>query len=279
MLCKQFRNETFGCFGNEQTDKNTASLQEQLAGLVECAKSDDREAQNALMTAAYPQLLQCALAFSDNPAAAQDITQNACIKILAGLNGLKNDSGFSAWAKKIVRHCAADYYRKRDNRYTLFSELGSPDDGLEYDPSDDRPAFQPERVLTLHTTQEVLQEVLESLSEEQHIVAVMRFYEGKPLKTIADELHIPMSTVTGRLQLAKTNIRKRFTAVMDSPGINSFAIDPFTLFVFLRMVQKCKTYTASNTLLPDRTSSAPFVQANISNNLYYIAPNRQAMRS
>ena len=214
---------------------NRAQIEkETLTRLVTDTQSGDKTAANDLLSYAYPFMFNTARCIAKNDSDAQDITQEASIKILKSISSLNNPNTFKSWANTIVRNTAIDFLGKASNIHDIhFTDLDNPDDGLSYDPADERITSRPDLQMSDNARKEIVLEVLDSLKEEQRVIAMMYFYQGMSYKEIAEELHIKESTVTGRLNTAKKNIRASVETIQKRDDIKLYNLSPVAWFIWL----------------------------------------------
>ena len=78
--------------------------------LVKKAQSGNRNAFENLLQEIYDDMYKMAFHFCGNKENAEDITQNACIKLARSLSQFKFRSAFSTWVYRVVINCARDLY-------------------------------------------------------------------------------------------------------------------------------------------------------------------------
>lgn len=77
------------------------------------AKAGDSAAFRQLMDRHYLLIYKVAYKFCGHKEDAQDVAQEACIKIAEGIHGFKGESAFTSWLYRITLNCAQDLFRKR----------------------------------------------------------------------------------------------------------------------------------------------------------------------
>lgn len=102
---------------------------------------------------------------------AQDVVQEASIKIWKGLPAFEGKSKFSTWAYRIVVNEALAFLRKRKVRHLALEDLhiGQPDS----------PYFEADDVL------KALYHSLSMLPEKQRIAFQLRYFDEKPYAEIS----------------------------------------------------------------------------------------------
>lgn len=162
--------------------------------LVEAARHGDRDAFAALVDAHYARMFAIALKFCGNRSDAEDITQQACVRLGRGIRQFRGDAAFTTWLYRLVINSATDWYRNRS-------------------PADERSA--PEPVSTARGDDLVLLgQVLERIGEmgegfREAVVLVLG--EGLTHAEVAAVLDVRESTVSWRIH----EVRKRLAALME----------------------------------------------------------------
>jgi RNA polymerase sigma-70 factor (ECF subfamily) len=83
-------------------------------GLVEKAAAGCRESFAALLEAYYARIYRLAWRFCGSQTLAEDIAQDVCVKLAAGIRAYRGDAAFSTWVWRITYTTAID--RMRDHQ-------------------------------------------------------------------------------------------------------------------------------------------------------------------
>jgi RNA polymerase sigma-70 factor (ECF subfamily) len=134
---------------------------------------------------------------------AEDVGQQAMIKVYRGLSSFKGDSAFKTYVTRIAMNTALDELRRRDRarrRFSFFShhEEVNPMDGLT-DPRDEMAGAD---------AGQVVEKALSKLSPEFRAVVVLRLVEGYDAVEVAELLQISEGTVHSRLSRARKQLIK-----------------------------------------------------------------------
>lgn len=138
--------------------------------------------------------------------AAEDLTQEVFMRVVAGSQGFNRASKFSTWLYTIARHICIDHTRKMKHRRHASLDGAGPE-------GDDGPGARLlERIandgpgVDRHADSERLRErialAVEALPEEQREVFLMRHVEGLPFADIAAICEVPENTVKSRMRYA-----------------------------------------------------------------------------
>lgn len=164
--------------------------------LIKAAQQGQGQAMSSLLEEYYDTLYRFAYKFSGQPSDAEDIAQQACIKLAQTIGQFRFEAAFSSWLYRIVLSCAHDWQRKesrhRDNIDTdELPDLADEDDN------------QHETSLYLRQVLKLLETMAEGFKE----TALLVFAEGLSHKEAAYVLGVKESTVSWRLH----SIRKQLS--------------------------------------------------------------------
>jgi len=128
---------------------------------------------------------------------ADDVVQEAYLRALRFIDGLRGDDG-RAWLLTIVRRtCYTWLARQRDARQTA---LVAVDD----QPDDASP--NPEALLIQHADRTLVRSAIQALPLEFREVLVLRELENLSYKEIAAVVDVPLGTVMSRLARARERL-------------------------------------------------------------------------
>jgi len=137
------------------------------------------------------------------PEEANDILQEAFIKIWVNLNKFDDNLKFSSWAYRIVHNTVVSEWKKsrsfgKDRNIKIdeevFKNLPSEFDLVEK-------SYEKDKIAIIH-------KILNSLPERYKDVLVLRFLEGKNYNEISDILKKPLGTIATLIHRAKKAFRK-----------------------------------------------------------------------
>lgn len=143
-----------------------------------------------------------------DPVLAEEVAQDALIRIHRALPGFRGDSSFSTFAWRIVRNSACDALRGlgRERRRRVLAE-----DSLAALPYEGR---GPEELLVRKAETEALAELLGALSTEERILLHLHESEGIDIAQLARIFGLPLGTVKSRL----FRLRARLAARLEEDG-------------------------------------------------------------
>lgn len=199
---------------------------------ISLARAGNERGFGYLYENTYKSKYYLALQYMKNEEAAKDVVQDAYIKAFSNLDKLQNPYAFSGWLGTIIANTAKNALQKKNPM--LFSEVAVSDENekYEYEIEDENAENQPELSYTRKETQELVREMLDSLSEEQRICMLMFHIEGASIKEIADALDCSDNTVKSRLNYGRKNLKIK-AEELQKKGYKLYSIAPLPFFIYL----------------------------------------------
>lgn len=186
-----------------------------------------------LYESTYKSKYYLALKYMKNEDAAQDVLQEAYAKAFSRLDTLKKPEAFSAWLGMIVANAAKNALQKKNPLLFSEAEADAPDEDPFYlDVEDEKEENQPELSYSKQETQQLVREMIDSLSEEQRVCILMYEIEGIPIKDIAVALQCSENTVKSRLSYGRKNL-KRKAEELQKKGYKLYTLAPLPLLLYL----------------------------------------------
>ena len=227
---------------------------QELVELINKWKSGDEDSYNIIYNEYHDRMLKIALSHTQvsghcNMADAEDVVQDAMLKAYINIQSLDDPNKFEGWLTKIVVNKANDYMTSAMKKRNVLQTDYAKDDGegntLEFDAEDEKRERQPEIKLDAEVKQNIVQDILSGLSEDQRAVTLMYYYDEMSMKEIAEQLGIEMSTVVGRLQTAKKNIKNEVTAIQKRDDIKLYNLSAIPAIPFFMAMLGTARETAS----------------------------------
>ena len=200
--------------------------------IIEQAKAGNEEAFSALYQSTYGRNYYVVLKMVNREADAEDILQDAYVKIYNKLNQFTytGENSFASWTTKIVSNTALDFLRRKSP--VLFSEMGDEDGEAVFDIEDVSISASPDLSLDRKETSRIVQELLDELSDEQRICIIMYYVEQLSIAEIAEQCACPEATIKSRLRYARVKLQGQGER-LEREGINLKRITPLALLLFL----------------------------------------------
>lgn len=107
---------------------------DQTSVLIRDAQAGNREAFAQLVESHYDLMYRYALKFTGDTADAEDVTQQACIRLARGIGQFRFQSQFSTWLYTLVINCGRDYFKSQKATEVLDDESaadGATESGIE----------------------------------------------------------------------------------------------------------------------------------------------------
>jgi RNA polymerase sigma-70 factor (ECF subfamily) len=132
---------------------------------------------------------------------AEDILQEAFLKIWKNLNAFDPSMKLSSWIYRIIRNQTISYWRTKKREQAkasiLVDEYATQNIFEDFDIADEKEKKQIK-----------LQDALNNLTNKYKEVIVLKFFEKMSYEEISDVLEIPEGTVAVRINRAKKAIKK-----------------------------------------------------------------------
>ena len=138
--------------------------------------------------------------FVGSPTDAEDIAQEAFLRVHRGLEGFKGDARFSTWLYRITFNLCADWLRRhrRPGRLSVsLDEAGEVEDSRA----------DVERGILDEEQRRSVCLALEDLDEKYRSVVILLYYQKLSYEQIAEVLDVPLKTVETRLYRARRILR------------------------------------------------------------------------
>jgi RNA polymerase sigma-70 factor (ECF subfamily) len=164
--------------------------------LIRRMQAGDDDAVRDLYALYGQRLYAYALRLTDDPAAAEDVTQNTLVTAWRTARTFRAEGRLIAWLLGIVHHTAMKSLRG-NTRYL--------DEVAEEAIREDQPT--PEEQAQVRDESRWVRQGMQSLSPEHRAVLDLVFYQGLSLTEAAQVLNIPVGTVKSRLSYAREHLR------------------------------------------------------------------------
>ncbi len=156
-------------------------------GLIRRAQRGDRTAFDSLVRRYDQEVLRMALRIVRSPDEAQDLYQEAFLKVYRSIGQFRLEARFSTWLYRVVMNVCLDHLRRQKTRNEV--PAGDGEDG-ETDHTqtlaEDRPAMNPDRAFQSREIAHRLDSALGRLSPRERMVFELKHCQGYKLKDIGD---------------------------------------------------------------------------------------------
>ena len=162
--------------------------------LVRRAQSGDRDAFEALATAAYDRLYSIGRRILRDAPAAEDAVQETLIRCWRDLRSLRDPERFEAWLHRLLVNACYDQARSRRRLEVAVSDI----DADRSDPADDYAAV---------AQRDELERLFRQLPVEHRAAIVLTHYVGLSAPEAAQVLGVPPGTVYSRVHYGLRTMR------------------------------------------------------------------------
>jgi RNA polymerase sigma-70 factor, ECF subfamily len=201
----------------------------QDCSLVREAQGGSQAAFEQLVHTYDQAVLRLALRLTGSASDAQDIHQEAFLKVYKKLDGFRFECSFRTWIYRIVTNVCLDHLRRNQARKKM-NVIEITDDDLLNQLSDDRPGNNPEQQLLDRELGAHISKALQRLTPRERMVFDLRHFEGLKLQSVSEILNASEGSIKMtffratrklRLQLGKYTKRHRSSVKESSDnGVN-----------------------------------------------------------
>lgn len=172
--------------------------------LVQLVLDGDREAFSVLISRYERQIYGLAYRLTNNKHEAQDLGQEAFIKIYQSLAKYDPERPFFSWMYKVASNQCYSLLRKKRDAETPLESV------IEFMPDDNLEETSPELFVLKKENQDNVRSALASLPEKYRLALILRFMEDMSYQDIADTMDISLSAVESRIHRGKKLLLKSF---------------------------------------------------------------------
>jgi len=182
--------------------------------LARIRKGDD-SAFEILVSEHSSRILSLAWRLAGNREEAEDIAQEAFLRLHRNLADFRGDSSIATWLHRTVTRLAIDYLRRQKIRQRIFFFRRN---SQEADPLDFVPSStpSPDEHIFAGEIGRHLEMAMQRLSAQQRVVFSLRHFEEMPLREIADLLELEEGTVKSHLHRAVSILRKELKDLQEA---------------------------------------------------------------
>jgi RNA polymerase sigma-70 factor (ECF subfamily) len=169
-----------------------------LHEIILAAKRGDQNAFRQLVTSYKGIVYRHAFALLNDRMEAEDVTQEAFVKVYYSLSKLENEYAFVSWLTRVVTNLCYDKNKKLSKKKMIVS------DELNESLVTQRGPTPIESTITKMS----LKDAMEKIPIDQRNVIILRELQGYSYAEISEILHIPLGTVKSRINAARENLKK-----------------------------------------------------------------------
>lgn len=174
----------------QKTGLPTSGKMMDETALIKAAQAGDQDAFGQLVRAYDQSVLRLAMNLLRSPEDAQDVYQEAFLRVYRNLNNFRFDCSFHTWLYRIVTNLCLDQMRRRKVRKEEPTVITTTDGSVDRVDSvaDQRAEGDPQRKMFSGQIRRRVKEVLSGLTARERMVFEMRHYQGLRLRNIGEIL-------------------------------------------------------------------------------------------
>ncbi len=184
--------------------------------LLDRIRAGDSQSFERLVKEQTGRILGLAWRLVGNREEAEDLVQEAFLRLHRALPDFRGDSLVSTWLYRTTTRLAIDHLRRERLKRKLFffrADNDAPDPvELASDTRDN-----PGRKYQSKEAMKMLRRGLNKLSPRQRVIFTLRHHEGLALQEIADHLGLETGTVKSHLHRAVTTLRLELAEFREDP--------------------------------------------------------------
>ena len=153
-----------------------------------------------------------------NAADAESLCQDVFLRVVRVKRKYRATAQFKAWLFRIALNLCRDRVRKMKHRSHLSLNvltLSQDDEDAELQDLIPDPSSDPVKYVETDELQALIQGAIASLPEDQHLVVILKEYQGLKLSEIADIMSCPIGTVKSLNHRAHEKLRKMLAKYME----------------------------------------------------------------
>lgn len=154
-----------------------------------------------------PRIKQLALKLCGNKSDAEDLIQDALIKIYPVFFELDESKNIGAWIARVIYNCYIDFWRRqRSGKNIQLVDISHHPDAFEFE-TDSTLEICPSLIIELNEQQQKATRYLYQMKNEHRILLIMHDIEGYTLSELTSILDIPSGTIKSRLHRARQKLK------------------------------------------------------------------------
>ncbi len=183
--------------------------------LIERCKRGDLAAFNELVKKYEKQVYNFAYRLTGSYDDANDVAQEAFLRVFNAIGGFRGDASFTTWLFRITTNVFLDE-RKRARAHphtSLDEQLDLEESSVARQIEDPSPS--PAALTEERERAQILQEAIQSLPEYQRAMVVLYHTQQQSYEEIAEAMDLPIGTVKSRLNRARLALKEKLTPMRE----------------------------------------------------------------
>jgi RNA polymerase sigma-70 factor (ECF subfamily) len=183
--------------------------------IIERCRKGDIGAFNELVKQYEKQVYNFAYRLTNNYDDANDIAQDAFLRVFNAIGNFRGDASFTTWLFRITTNVFLDDRKKvRAHPHTSLDEYMELDESSVARQIEDT-GPTPEAITEESERNRILQNAVASLPEYQRVMVVLYHTEQKSYEEIAEIMDMPIGTVKSRLNRARLALKEKLSPIRE----------------------------------------------------------------
>ncbi len=176
--------------------------------MLRCAKGDDGAFAD-LVRRYQDRVLGLAYRYLGDRALAEDLAQEAFLRVYRARERYEPRAKFSTWLYRIVANLCLNEIRWQKGRPALRLAVSTEtSSSVNVEPADEEEATPPERMETEELAMRI-REIVAELPENQRVAILLNKYEGLSYEEVAGAMETTVTAVKSLLTRARVKIKER----------------------------------------------------------------------
>jgi RNA polymerase sigma-70 factor (ECF subfamily) len=192
-----------------------AAVSAEEKALIERCKRGELAAFNDLVRKYEKQVYNFAYRLTGNYDDANDVAQDAFLRVFNAIGSFRGDSSFSTWLFRITTNVFLDERKKAkahpQSSLDEYMELGESSVARQIED----PSPTPEAVLEESERALILQKAVSDLPEYQRAMVTLYHGQQKSYEEIAEIMDLPIGTVKSRLNRARLALKEKLSGIRE----------------------------------------------------------------
>ena len=164
----------------------------------------------------------------------EDCMQELYLRAFKNMKQFKGQpAAFRGWFNTVIKSGIIDYVRSQKRTWDHQAEKTDDTEDEFFDIADESIELNPEARLDKKEAYNLMDVLLNELTEEQRLCIELFYIENKKQKEIAEYLSIPLGTVKSRLFSSKEILQTKIREMEKKQGICLFGMSPIWYFMWL----------------------------------------------
>lgn len=190
------------------TENRMAHAVDEGALILRC-QAGEKQAYGELVNKYMKRAYYTALGLIGSPEAAMDLSQEAFIRAYRAIKRLDADKKFFTWYYRILKNLCLNYLRDRARHARPFSEVGETTLLKMSDQTQDA-----SKQVEQEETKEIVWDAINALKPPGREIIILKDFQERSYKEIAELLECPIGTVMSRLYNARQALKVKLEKVL-----------------------------------------------------------------